>query len=411
MPWILISWRVGIIKMVESSGSTDNYINIYESALEEWGKQSFDRSIELFGESLKAAQTKGDKFFANKALNEIEIRQEKTYLYSFPRVAHVTLTSRCNMRCPFCYLDRYQDSKDMPREHCLEIIKLFPYLQHLTWQGGEAFLHSSFKEMILESINFPNFEQTLLTNGLFLDGEWLDLFQKIPKFTIVISLESIKKETYEELRKGGSFEKLVSNIRLINSLGEKNNHRFNLLLNIILMKRNYQEIEEMVDFAIENKFNHVMLTSLYANGSEFYNQEYLSPDESRVREYFSALMPKVTEKAKKNNLYLDDRFTGTGKAGAPSSGQGAICFSPWQQLFIESTGEVKSYCSCVHTLGNLKNNSIKDIWNGEKVIELRKNIIGRDYSSCNPACVEGLLDQNNLKLIYRRNKDGKCCAG
>lgn len=388
---------------VDNSG---NYKDIYESALKEWGKQNYDRSIGLLEESMRLAEMSNDTFFVNKALNEIEIKQKKINLGSMPRVIHVTLTSRCNMRCPFCYLDRYASIWDLPARVCEEIIDLFPYLQHLTWQGGEAFLHSSFRKMILKSIDFPNIRQTLLTNGSFLDEGWLDLFLKIPKFTIVISLESVKKETYEDLRKGGNFDRLKKNLRLINFRSQNNGNKFNLLINIIVMKRNYLEIEEMINFAIENKFNHIILTPLYANGSEFYDKEYLLPDGEEVREYFSCLMPRMAEKASRNNVYLDDRFTGIGKDRVASGTHvnytatldEAICLSPWQQLFIESTGEVKSYCSCVHNLGNLKDNSIKEIWNGLLLGQLRQNILNYDYRSCNPICVAGLLDKSNLRM-------------
>jgi len=383
-----------------------SYKDIYESALKEWGKQNYDKSIEFLEESMRLAGISNDTFFVNKSLNEIEIKKKKTNLVSMPRVIHVTLTSRCNMKCPFCYLDRYAGIWDMPEEVCEEITGLFPYLQHLTWQGGEAFLHPSFRKMILRTIDFPNIRQTLLTNGSFLDEGWLDLFLRIPKFTIVISLESAKKDTYEALRKGGNFDRLKKNLFLINSLSQDNGNKFNLLVNIIIMKRNYLEVEEMIDFAIENKFNHIILTPLYANGSEFYDKEYLPPDGEGVREYFSRLMPRMTEKTKMNNVYLDDRFTGIGKEDASSGTHGdcsatldeAICLSPWQQLFIESTGEVKSYCSCVHSLGNLKDSSIKEIWNGRLLGQLRENILNYDYHSCNPICVGGLLDKSNLRM-------------
>ncbi len=383
-----------------------SYRDIYETALKEWGSRDFDRSIASLEECRRLAEEKGDLFFANKALNEIEVKQKKVYLQSMPRVIHVTLTSRCNMRCPFCYLERYSGVWDMPAQVCEEVIGLFPYLQHLTWQGGEAFLHQAFRKMILESIKFPNIQQTILTNGSFLNEEWLDLFLKIPRFTIVISLESVKKEVYAELRKGGDLDKLKRNLDLINSRTRDDGSRFNLLVNIIVMKRNYLEVEDMVDFAIENKFNHIILTPLYGNGSEFYNLEYLSPDEKGIKDHFAQLMPKAAGKASRNKVYLDDRFSGIGKerssseeqAACPGTLDEAICLSPWQQLFMESTGEVKSYCSCVHNLGDLKKKSIKEVWNGEPLKQLRQNILNYDYGNCNPICVGGLLDKSNLKL-------------
>lgn len=384
----------------------DGYKNIYESALREWQKQSYDKSLGLFEEAKRLSEKDNDIFSANKALNEIEIRQKKVSLTSRPRVIHVTLTDRCNLRCPFCYLDRYATRWDMPAQGCEEIIKFFPYLQRLTWQGGEAFMHPYFKKMLLEAIEFPNIQHTILTNGSFLNDEWLDLFLKIKKFTIVISLESVRWEVYEDLRRGASLERLKRNLSLVNSLSEENNHRLDLVMNIIVMKRNYLETEEMIDFAIENKFGHVILTSLYPNNSEFFDREYASMEDEQIRRYFSAILPSIFEKTSRRNIFLDDRFTGIAKEDAAVRQQinytefcdRAICLSPWQQLFIESTGEVKSYCSCVHALGNLKDSSIEEIWNNETVKRLRQDILNYDYNKCNRACVSGALDKSNLKL-------------
>lgn len=391
--------------------SRDNCKDIYDLALSvRWRKQHYDLANELLEKTLQLAKLKGDVFYANKALNELEIRQKKVYLESKVRVIHTTLTNRCDIKCPFCvYLNRYLPGWDMPANICEEIIQLFPYLQMCVWQGGESYLHPRFKEIIRESIRFPNLEQTILTNGAFLNEEWVDLFSRIPEFHLVIPIESIKKGTYEELRKGGSFERLKKNLNLFNSLRARSQHNLSLSMNTIVMKRNYLELEEILDFAIENQFGQIILTPLYPNESEFNEREYLSPDDAEIRSYFSNFMPKLLEKANRNGIYLADRFTGIAIARQETQAEKdqinytefpdkTICLAPWQQLFIESNGEVKNYCHCPFTIGNLNNNSIKEIWNNEMLIKQRQNILNYDYRSCNEICVKGMLDKSNLKL-------------
>lgn len=383
-----------------------DYRVIYDSALFSWKKQEYAESLELFQQTKLLADSAGDVFYANRALNEIEIRQKRIYLESKVRAIHLTLTDRCNMKCQFCYLHRYSAKWDMPAKACEDIITYFPYLQQLVWQGGEAFLHPYFKQMIIESSRYHNIQQTLITNGSFLDEEWLGLFLKIKRFHIVMPIESTKEEIYDDLRRGGSLKKLKKGIELANLLRKSSNSEFMFTLNIIVMKKNYLELEELVDFAIANNFFQIILTPLYPNNSEFYEKEYLSAEDENIHRHFSEVMPKIWDKAERNNIYLADRFTGIKKERVTDSVLAdygefidkAGCLSPWQQLFIESAGDVKNYCSCNWIVGNLNNNSIKEIWNGEKIRQLRQNILNYDYRTCNSTCAEGTISRDNLRL-------------
>ena len=253
-------------------------------------------------------------------------------------------------------------------------------------------------------MRFPNIQHTLITNGMFLDERWIELFLKVPEFHLVISIESIKKEVYDELRKGGSLVRLRKNINLLNTLRNKVDNKLKLSMSIIAMKRNYLEIEDIINFALENKFYDIMISPLYPNGSEFYDKEYLSPDNDEVQKHFS----KISAKIDKEKIVLNDMFTGQEKKkiradiNSPVNSlkfvDKAICLAPWQQLFIEVNGEAKSYCHCTNAIGNLNNNSISEIWNSEKAMKLREDILNYNYQSCNVACTEGLLNEIDLKL-------------
>lgn len=391
-----------------SAYAWDNYKEIFDLALSRhWVKQRYNLANELLEKTVQLAKLNGDLFYANRALNELEIRQMKVCLESKVRVMHITLTTRCDIKCPFClYMNRYSHGWEMPESICDEIIRLFPYLQRCVWQGGEVWLHRKFKEMITEAACFPNIQHTLITSGAFLNEEWLELFSKMPEFNIMLPVESVNKDTYEELRKGASFERLKRNLTLFNSLRADKQHKVDLSMNTIIMKRNYLELEEILDFAIENKFSQIFLTPLYPNGSAFNEKEYLSPDNAEVHSYFSNLMPKLSEKANKNGIYLSDRFTGIVRQEPPAENNQVnytefpdktICLTPWQQLFIEVNGEVKNYCHCPFSVGNLKNSSIEEIWNSETLVKQRQNILNYDYHSCNKICVNGIIDKSNLK--------------
>ncbi len=68
------------------------------------------------------------------------------------------------------------------------------------------------------------------------------------------------------------------------------------------------------------------------------------------------------------------------------------CHLPWTSMYISPNGDVKHCCSTNLTkLGNLKTQTIEEIWNGNLYKQVRKKISEGDFDGayCNPNC-EGL---------------------
>ena len=61
--------------------SRNSYKEIFDWALSRcWVKQRYQLAIELLEKAFQLAKLKGDAFYANKALNELEIRRKKAPL-------------------------------------------------------------------------------------------------------------------------------------------------------------------------------------------------------------------------------------------------------------------------------------------------------------------------------------------
>lgn len=72
-----------------------------------------------------------------------------------------------------------------------------------------------------------------------------------------------------------------------------------------------------------------------------------------------------------------------------SNNQKLPCHYPWTSMYVSPTGDVKHCCGTYHkSLGNLSNNTIDEIWNGEKFKDIRRKIAKGDFEGayCSPKC-------------------------
>lgn len=53
----------------------------------------------------------------------------------------------------------------------------------------------------------------------------------------------------------------------------------------------------------------------------------------------------------------------------------SICIMPWVHLYVDTNGNAKACCNTSITYGNVNNESIESIWNGESIKKFRKNLL------------------------------------
>ena len=175
-----------------------------------------------------------ETFFGNQLLNELEISQKKLVLQSKPRIILITLTNRCNLNCPMCGRgDKIWEISSQIRN---EILRWIPFLELITWQGGEVFLSDSFKSLFEKARLNKNLKQIIITNALLIDEGWAEKLVLSNNVDLTISIDSVNKKTYEYIRRGAKFEGLIKNLNLINRIREKHSSKMQLTLRCTIMK-------------------------------------------------------------------------------------------------------------------------------------------------------------------------------
>jgi MoaA/NifB/PqqE/SkfB family radical SAM enzyme len=116
----------------------------------------------------------------------------------------------------------------------------------------------------------------LQTNGLLMKKMFGRLDKILTRIAVLnISVDGATKETYELLRRGGRFEKLLENLQFIKDYHEQ----FRIRFHMVVQKNNWREMTNMLELA--DKFNvHEVIFNKITNWNTYENfEEQLPPEQ------------------------------------------------------------------------------------------------------------------------------------
>lgn len=346
-------------------------------------------------------------FLENKRLNREEIKQKKTILDSKLTSLICSLTNRCNTQCIMC--DTWRTSWEIPPKTYQEVLGLLPYLEHVIWLGGEVFLTPLFKEILEKTKEFPYLEQRINTNGVLIDDEWAQrLLQN--NIELIYSINGVTKETYEHIHRGVRFEELIKSLNVIKEVKSKiTDRKFNLRMNVVVMKSNYLELERFLDFAKEYEFSQVQIMPIVGEDTpeHIFSAKY---QDEIILNYLNGVIERLKPIAKDYNIELLNSLpalssfvSGQEEAEVHSKDDGPFCYLPWQQVLIYPDGNVRFGCFCDVSIGNVLENSLDEIWNSQKAQVYRQKVaLGGYRDLCSARCV-----QNRISLKLRKVGEDK----
>ena len=330
----------------------------------------------------------------NVLLNEIEIANNETCLKSFPRILKIDITQNCNLRCKMCKAHLQKTPYGKIQKTDLKILNiLFKYAEDVEWQGGEPFSYKYFKYFI-DLANKNKLKQSIISNGLLLNDEYI---KKIVDYNIelTLSIDSVYEKIYENIRFGGKFKLLLKNKEKLCSYRKLKNSNAKLKLNAVLSRWNYKNENNFIDIIeFANKYNFTDI-DIYCDLWE--------EDLELKREYIKIFNTKrndLISLAEKYGINLSIQVPQFNSNLPVSSFRSSVrsdsinfpkkyCLLPWKKVHIKFDKVVLIDGTCPK-IGVLSSNTKKffmnEIWNGEKVIKIRKNIICNDIKYLNNIC-------------------------
>lgn len=297
------------------------------------------------------------------------------YIALKPVFAQIEPTTRCNLRCRMCIAMALNDSArhDLSYKDFVTIIDRLPSALVIKIQGnGEPFLHPDIFRMIsyAQSRGIGVFT---CTNGTLLDEKTMERILKSGLFELGVSIESTKKELYEDIRRGTKFDTFTANISRFITMRKKINPRMAVTLYVTLMNYNFPEIEDFIKFGVDYGFDGIYFQMIEATAEYkmFYTDQFnssLIPDQSTEKQF-------IRSYAKIASGYgIPVRFL-------------YGCSWPWTRLYINVDGIVLPCCVLTdvsrYGSGNILTDTLASIWNKPSYRELRKKLVsGTTPFSC-----------------------------
>ncbi|RLD35725.1 MAG: radical SAM protein [Bacteroidetes bacterium] len=267
-------------------------------------------------------------------------------------------TTSCNLSCPECPAGR----KDFPRprgEISLEefqnvIDQLKSHLMYLMlYFQGEPLLNPEFFDMVSYAGQNKVYTATS-TNGHYLDDDNAKQLVRSGLDRLIISLDGTDQDTYEQYRRGGDIQRVLSGIRnIVKWKKELRSSRPFLIIQFLVFKHNEHQIKDIKKLTKELG---VRLELKTAQVYDHENDTLMIPENSKFSRY---------------------KRGGDGKWALKKPIRNR-CSRMWDGAVITWDGRVVPCCfdkNAVHQLGKLDHLSFKDIWEGEAYKDFRKQIL------------------------------------
>tara|TARA_B100000886_G_scaffold326020_1_gene272132 strand:- start:3675 stop:4895 length:1221 start_codon:yes stop_codon:yes gene_type:complete len=206
----------------------------------------------------------GKKFITSKNFETIDLIKsvEKESFFDFQKreffknkdkkskTGILEINNSCNINCVMCDTkSSSRQKKLMDLDICEKSVKQMKesgVTSVLLHTIGDPLANAKLKDY-LKILRKYNLQAGLSTNALLLDKhvetlrEYFDICSNIR-----FSIDGVRKETYEKIRFGGKFEKLIENLELAQK--QLRSRGFEFMIDLVITKDNFDELGEFVVF-------------------------------------------------------------------------------------------------------------------------------------------------------------------
>lgn len=304
-------------------------------------KKVFDKSYNI----LEYEVDHSWKRYVSEAYRNYRKKWEKAsngFLFKFPLCIEIESSYYCNLRCPMCARQKMGTFNEMgfiSRElysKILDEVKKYKMPAIMLDHEAEPLTNPQITDMVREAKDAGIIDIWMHTNANLLTEDISEKLIRNGLTKINFSIDAVTEDTYNKVRPGGNFNRVIKNIMAFIRLKEKLGRGYiRTRVSFIVHDTNEHERESFFEFW-KDKVNVITFQTLID---------------------FARFNNNNTVQNSNNNF---------------------VCKKLWQLLIIRYNGDIVpcgmpliNYNPDDYLLGNLNNNTIKESWNSSKLNEFR----------------------------------------
>jgi radical SAM protein with 4Fe4S-binding SPASM domain len=346
----------------------------------------------------------------------------------YPSILQVETTSQCNLKCIMCPHRTMNVSTGAKQGHMNDDVwgKIFEIAQNvdnIILNGfGEVLLNPNFSKY-LHDLDALGVRTSFSTNGIELKSPFVEQLNDIKNLVhINVSIDSPDADIYRGIR-GIDLQYALSGLETL----MKNIGRTEIVtVSSIAMNTNLKSLAKfpsiLADFGVR-KFIIQDLKTNWINEMSDENiinltnlQENIKLIEMGFKKY--NILLNLDSTLEKKFLHKDDEYLKPQLGNCCSDYRSKECTVPWLSSYINKDGKVLPCCNAdkldstnEYIMGDIREQSFKEIWIGEKYNNFRNNFLdGRKIPlfclNCNQPTVNNphVLAQYSAELIEKESK-------
>ncbi len=250
----------------------------------------------------------------------------------------IELTEACNLACVMCV----HGTTGVPITGRLDVKlgrKLLDQAAEMgvcsvkfNWRGEPA-LHTGLESLVAYAKKVGIMEVQINTNGIPYTEKRIEKLIDAGIDRIIVSIDGASKKSYEAIRVGSDWNRLIKNVKLIHEIRtSKGQAKPFIRIQMVHMKENAHEVEQFVDMWKD------------------------IADDISIKD--------VSNRGQGSGLFAGNQIA-TGRRR---------CNQPWQRMVVARDGKVFPCCSDwdrSYEIGDARETSLTDIWHGRKMEDLR----------------------------------------
>jgi radical SAM protein with 4Fe4S-binding SPASM domain len=302
-----------------------------------------------------------------------------------PQIVSFAVTKACNLRCLHCHADaREAFPKELTLKEATQAIDELAALgtEAIMFSGGEPLLRKKFVLQLASYCTNIGILPAMLTNGVLINHKVAFELKEAGILAVGIPLDSPEAKLHDKLRDvPGTFDKALRGIRACKNMD------LEVVVTTMALKSNFAMVPRMIDFISDIGVDQVAIYDLVPNGrgKEMMDEMMLKEQREEVIRYLQRVQEtKEMAFLFSGGLPLYPEIVATMHKTKGTSAPDLLLKQFWihapvgcpagiTYLSLRPNGDVYPCPFLQIKVGNIREQSISDIWFGSDVLKKLRN--------------------------------------